>query len=149
MKQEGWLNMENRVDRAVECFNNGFDCSQAILSVFGEGLIDKETALKISCGLAVGVARTNRTCGAVSGAYLVIGLMHGRCRVEDAESKERTFEMIREFDRRFAERNGSLNCFELLGVDLCTGDKELAKRQVKRICPGLVRDAAEILEGML
>ena len=142
--------MKSRADGVMECFNSGMDCSQAILSVYGKNIIDTETAMKISCGFAVGVARTGRTCGSVTGAYMVIGLMHGRSRAEDKGSKERTFRLIREFDRLFEERNGSVNCTELLGIDLgkdCTSED--AKQKVKKICPKLVRDAAEILDILL
>jgi len=143
--------MKSGINDVMNCFNEGFDCSQAILSVYGKDLgLDEETAMKISCGLAVGVARTGRTCGAAIGAYMVIGLMHGRCRVDDKEAKERTFELIQEFDQRFAERNGSLNCTELLGIDLGKDRSSgSAKQQVKKICPKLVKDAAEILESLL
>ena len=143
--------MKSKVEEAAECFSDGFDCSQAILSVYGKDLgLDRETALKISCGLAVGVARTGRTCGAVSGAYLVIGLMYGRSRAEDRAAKERTFDLIREFDRQFTAKNGSVNCTELLRIDLGKdGKSEFAKQQVKKICPSLVRDAAMILEDLI
>jgi hypothetical protein len=49
----------------------------------------------------------------------------------------------------FVEKHGATYCRELLGVDLRHGDKDLAGRQVKAICPGLVRDAALILEAVL
>jgi len=134
----------------MECFNGGFDCSQAMLSTYCEDLgLDKETALKISCGLAVGMARLGSTCGAVTGAYLVISLKYGKYLPDDNESKEKTFALIQEFDRQFTEKNGSVNCRELVGVDLRYGDKVFAKKQVQAVCPGLVKDAAEILENIL
>ena len=140
----------NKVDEAVECFNNGFSCSQAILSTYCEDLgLDKKTALKISCGLAAGMARLGSTCGAVTGAYLVIGLKHGKCRPDDDAAKEKTYALIQEFDRIFTTKHGSTNCRELLGVDLRHGDKALAGERVGAICPGLVKDAAETLETIL
>ncbi len=124
--------MESKVNDVVHCFNSGFDCSQAMLSTYGEELgLEKETALKISCGLAAGMARLGSTCGAVTGAYLVIGLKHGKYLLEDSEAKEKTFALIQEFDRLFTEKHGSTNCRELLGVDLRNGDKTLAR---KRVC---------------
>ena len=142
--------MKSRVNEVMDCFNSGFDCSQAILSTYCEDFgLDKETALKISCGLAVGMARLGHTCGAVSGAYLAISLKYGKCLLEDNAAKEKTFELIQEFDRRFIAKHGSTNCRDLVGVDFLTGDKEFAKQQVKKICPTLVKDAAEILEAIL
>lgn len=142
--------MESKVNNVVHCFNSGFDCSQAMLSTYGEELgLEKETALKISCGLAAGMARLGSTCGAVTGAYLVIGLKHGKYLLEDSEAKEKTFALIQEFDRLFTEKHGSTNCRELLGVDLRNGDKTLARKRVRELCPCLVKDAAEILESVL
>ena len=151
-RSHGWRNFEmnSKVDHVMECFNGGFDCSQAMLSTYGEDLgLDKKTALKISCGLAVGMARLGSTCGAVTGAYLVIGLKYGKCLPDDNEAKEKTFALIQEFDKRFTAKHGSVNCRELVGVDLRYGDKVFAKKQVQAICPGLVKDAAEILEQIL
>ena len=142
--------MKSRVNETVECFNSGFSCSQALLSTYCEDLgLDKETALKISCGLAAGMARLGHTCGAVTGAYLVISLKYGKYLLDDNVSKEKTFELIQEFDKRFIEKYGTTNCKELLSVDLRDGDKDFASQQVKALCPGFVRDAAEILESIL
>ena len=142
--------MESKIDEVVELFGNGFYCSQAILSTYCEEFgLDKEIALKLSCGMAAGIARLSSTCGAVTGAYMVISLKHGNCTPEDKESTEKTFALIQEFDRRFIEKHSSTNCRELLGVDLRYGDKEIAGQKVRTLCSGFVREAAEILENVL
>jgi len=141
--------MKNKVDEVMECFG-AFDCSQAILSAWCEDYgLDKETALKLSCGFAAGMARLSHTCGAVTGAYLVIGLKHGKCQPDDNQAKEKTFALMQEFDKRFIEKYSSTNCQELLGVDLRYGDMKTAKEQVKKKCAVFVKDAAEILEAIL
>jgi C_GCAxxG_C_C family probable redox protein len=141
--------MKSRVEEVCKKFNDGFSCSQAIFSSYCEDFgIDRDIASKISCGLAAGMARLGSTCGAVTGAYLVIGLIHGNCRPEDKELKEKTFELIQEFDKQFRAKHGSTNCRELLGVDLLLEDKALAGGRVQAICPGLVKSAAEILESI-
>jgi len=142
--------MKSKVNKVLESFNGGFYCSQAMLSTYCEGFeLDKETALKISCGMAAGMARLSSTCGAVTGAYMVISLKHGNFVQGDKESIEKTFALIQEFDKRFVEKHGSTNCRELLGVDLRYGDKDLASQRVKAHCSGFVKDAAEILEAVL
>lgn len=141
--------MKSKVEEVMECFGE-YDCSQAILSAWCEDYgLDKETALKLSCGLAAGMARLGHTCGAVTGAYLVISLKHGKCQPGDGKAKEKTFSLIQEFNERFNEKNGSTNCEELLGVDLRYGDMEVAKERVQTKCSGFVKDAAEILEAIL
>ena len=111
--------------------------------------MDKKTALKVACGLGAGMGRLQETCGAVSGAYLLIGLKYGKCSKEDDPAKEKTYAIVQEFATQFKERNKTTNCREILCIDLMHGDKQVAIERVKTICPKMVQDAAEIIEQML
>ncbi len=144
------MNKQSKVKKAVACFNDGFNCSQAILSTYCEEFVlDKKTALQISCGLGAGMGRLQETCGAVSGAYLLIGLKYGKVHKEDDLAKEKTYAMVREFAKMFEERNRTTNCREILGVNLIGGDSQTALERVKMLCPKIVQDAAEIIEELL
>ena len=138
---------------AVEIFESGFSCSQAVFAAFSEALgLERTMALKISQPFGGGIAGTGSTCGALTGALLVIGLRHGRCRPEDLASKEKTYELVREFIKRFEERHGSTICRELIGVDLSTpeGHQEARRRGLfAERCSLFVSSAAEILETIL
>ena len=137
-------------EKAVECFNSGFNCSQSIFSVYGEQFgINSELALKITSGFGAGMGRLCETCGAVTGAFMVIGLKYGYISPDNKEGKEKIYSLIREFSQRFKERNQSTCCEELLGTHMVTGDKEKAAQRVKEICPKMVRDSAEILDELL
>ena len=143
----------NRVERAVSCFKEGFTCSQALLSTYGPQLgLNHELALKVSGALGGGMARMGETCGAVTGAFMVIGLKHGKTKVEDEQTKKRAYSLVREFVDRFKSRNGSIVCRELLGCDISTPEgRELAKEKnlFATLCPKFVQDAAEIIEQIL
>ena len=144
--------MKSKINEVMEFFNNGqgFNCAQTILSTYCEDFgLDKETALKLACGLGGGMGRLGHVCGAVSGACLVIGLKHGKFLPDDRESKEKTYALVHEFGKRFVERNQTANCHELLQIDLLYGDKQTIKERVREICPRIVKDAAEILESIL
>ena len=98
------------------------------------------------------MARTGETCGAVTGALMVVGLNHAKIRKDDDDSRERAYALAQEFMDAFRERNGSLLCRELLGVDVSTqeGIAEVRKKDLFRtVCPKFVRDSAEILEELL
>lgn len=142
-----------RVQRAVSCFKKGFNCSQAIFSTYGEMFgLDRELALKISCAFGGGVGRMGGTCGAVTGAFMVIGLKYAMTNVEDKPAKERTYAVVKEFARRFELRNGSIVCKELLGYDISTpeGLKVIHENHLfTTLCPKFVQDSAEILEVLL
>ena len=79
----------NKKEEAINLFNNGFNCSQAVLSVFCEDLgLDKKTALRISTGFGAGFQK-GEVCGAVSGAIMTLGLINGHFIEGDTESKNK------------------------------------------------------------
>ena len=83
---------------------------------------------------------------------MVIGLIHGRTRAEDEETREKAYRLVNEFVDQFTARHGSILCRELLGCDVGTEEgRALAKEQnlFDTVCPKLVQDAAEILEQFL
>jgi C_GCAxxG_C_C family probable redox protein len=134
-------------------FEKGFSCSQAVFSPYAEEMgLDGDTALKIAGTFGGGMGRIGQTCGAVTGALMALGLKYGASDAADKETKEQAYARAQEFAQRFKTRNGSLICKDLLGCDIGTPDgHSLAQEQglYKRICPKLVKDAAEIVEEML
>ena len=145
----------NESQRAVELFKEGFNCSQSVFVAFAHKFdIDEDTAKKISAGLGGGIGRLREVCGAVSGAAMVIGSLASATEGADVENKQKNYELVREFAKRFTEENGSIICRELLGLDEQT--KETAKPESrtaeyykKRPCVELVECAARILEKMI
>ena len=140
----------SHIDLVLSRFAEGFNCSQAVCSSYAEGM-DEATALKIASGFGGGMGRMADTCGAVTGAMMVLGLRFGGA-TPDREAKERIYTKIREFADRFKARNGSLACKDLLRYDISTPEGyEIDKERglLTTTCPKFVRDAAEILEEML
>ena len=140
-------------DDAESSFRSGFTCSAAVFSTFSRELgLDDKTAKKVACGFGGGISHTGNICGAVSGAILAIGLKYGKTQEGDDTATEKTRSTVRQFIDEFRERNGSINCTELLELDL-SNPVDLARARDKGLfktkCPALVRDAAEILETIL
>ena len=143
----------DKVERAVSCFKEGFSCSQALLSTYGAQFgLNREMALKVSGAFGGGMGRMAETCGAVIGAFMVIGLKYGKTRVEDEQTEEKAYSFVKEFVDKFKSRNGSIICRELLGCDIST-PKGMAlakeKKLIATLCPKFVQDAAEIIEQIL
>lgn len=114
--------------------------------------LDRELALKVAGAFGGGMARMGEQCGAVTGAFMVIGLKHGKTKTGDDGARERTYELVEEFVTRFKSRHGSICCRELLGYDLNSPEGRKAayeKGLFTTLCPQLVRDATEILEETL
>jgi C_GCAxxG_C_C family probable redox protein len=138
---------------SVNRFQEGFSCSQAVFSPYAEAMgLDRDMALRIAGGFGGGMGRTGQTCGAVTGALMAIGLKYGTVDAADKQTKEKTYARVKEFSQRFTFRNGSTTCKDLLGCDISTSSGHRAAQEqglYKRICPKLVKDAAEIVGEML
>ena len=136
----------SNVEKAVECFSKGFNCAQAIISTYGGDYGLKEAdGLRVAAAFGAGIARSGDVCGALSGALMVIGLKHAK----GVESKEKVIAAAQDFMKAFAGRCGSVNCKELLGIDLSTpeGQKKFKEGRLSRSrCCEFVRASAELLE---
>ena len=143
----------DKSESAVKCFRETFSCAQAVFSAYAPELgLDRETALKVAGAFGGGMARMGETCGAVTGAFMALGLKHGKTKAEDDASKEKTYSLVLEFVDKFKSRNNSISCRELLGFAIGTPEgarlfKE--KKAIETVCSKLVKDAAEIVEELL
>jgi len=89
------------------------------------------------------------TCGAVTGAYMVLGMKAQSEGKTIQEIKTETKVAVKKFNELFLEKHGSLNCKRLLGVDISTPEGSAVaneKNLFNTICPELVGSASEILE---
>ena len=143
----------NKVESAVFSFNNGFNCCQSVLLAYcQEFSLDSQVALKLSTGFGGGMGRMAGVCGAVTGAFMVLGLKYGRVKAEDNESREKTYMLVKEFAGKFKARNDSIICKDILECDISTRQGLRIAREkalFSKVCPKFVQDAAEILEEML
>lgn len=134
---------------AAELFNGGFRCSQAVLEAYAEvNGIDVDLARRISIGLAGG-AGCGGVCGAVAAAFLVNGLRFGFSHPGDSERFQLVIAKNQEFAERFRALHASLDCRDLVGVDVFTeeGFRHFQEKELKKeVCTPVVRDAVRILE---
>jgi len=133
---------------AIENFKT-LNCAQSVLLSHAEELnLDRTTALRIALGFGGGMAMAE-TCGAVTGAYMVLGLKANFKEKTIQEIKAETKVAVKKFNELFIARHGSLTCKRLLGVDISTpkGSAEANEKNLfDTVCVGLVSSAAEILE---
>ncbi len=136
------------VQEAKAYFKQGFNCAQATFLPFAKRLgLDESTALMIATPFGGGMGHAGQTCGAVSGALMVIGLTNGTA-VVDREKKYACYALAKTFQETFREIHGSLTCPGLLGLDISTPeDLEKAHLQAmfSNICPEYVGDAVKIV----
>jgi C_GCAxxG_C_C family probable redox protein len=139
----------NNADKAAAIFKEGVCCSMAVLAAYCEQFgLDKNLAYKVSSGFGGGM-HCDQACGAVTGAFMVIGLKFGRIRADDIEAKMKTIQMTNEFVKKFKARHGSIGCTDLLGCNINALEEAKKKDLCTRLCPGYVMSSAEILDEML
>jgi C_GCAxxG_C_C family probable redox protein len=142
-----------RSEKALEYFSNGFSCAQSVIASFTDILkIEEETALRIASGFGGGMGGMQETCGAVIGAFMVIGFLKGKYKEVDDGSKELTNELIKEFTHKFIYKYKSINCKKLIDFDLSTQegkDKAVDADVFAEKCTAFISHAVELLEEIL
>ncbi len=145
----------SRKERAEAYFRMGYNCSQAVVMSFCEEMgISEEVAAKISICYGGGTGRMRLTCGALNSAFTVVGAMYSTSD-GNAKNKAEMYALIQDMAQRFKERQGSINCGELLtgrGIDVNTHSTPEERTEAyykKRPCISCILDAVEILEEII
>ena len=136
---------------AAELFCNGCNCSQAVLVAFAEDCgMDKVTAMKLSSSFGGGMGRLREVCGAVSGMFMVAGLLEGYVTEDGKEKKDAHYALIQELAKEFTDIHGTYICKDLLGSlgksTSPVSDPRTAEYYKVRPCVKFVITASEILD---
>lgn len=137
--------------KAMALFKEGYNCSQAVLLAFEDKHhLDRKTAAMLSSSFGGGMGRLREVCGAVSGMFMVAGVLYGYDDAKDSICKKEHYERIQQLAGEFSKRNGSIVCRELLGLgagkDNPTPEARTEEYYKKRPCVELVGMAAAIME---
>lgn len=149
--------LEDRIQRAVEFFMSGYGCSQSVVAAFADLYnLDETMAKRIAAGFGGGVGRMRMMCGTVSGLVILAGLDCGQTEGNDREGKAACYKVVQELLETFRQRNGSIICAELLGLNGCpvvkttyVPDERNAEYYKKRPCAQKVESAARIFAEYL
>lgn len=144
----------SKSEEAKNLFCNGCNCAQAVFTAFcNETGIDKETALKLSSSFGGGMGRLREVCGAVSGMFMVAGMLKGYSDVSDTSKKAGHYRLIQEMAKEFQNEFGSIVCRELLNLRSKHDNPQPSERTKEyyksRSCADFVAYAAEIAEKKL
>lgn len=129
--------IEERVAEIKDKHTRGYNCAQIVLCSYAEELgIDEETLFRISEGFGTGMGGMMQTCGAVTAMFMALGLANSSGNLQVCDTKPQTMKKVRELAAEFEQKNGSIVCRELKGID--TG-------KVLRSCDGCIEDGIRIL----
>jgi C_GCAxxG_C_C family probable redox protein len=140
--------------KAMKYFKEGYNCAQSVVAAFCDKLsIDFETAIKLSSSFGGGMGRLREVCGAVSGMFIVVGILYGYDNPVNKKAKTEHYKLILDLAAEFEKQNGSIICRELLGLgkgaDTPVPDDRTKEYYAKRPCVQLVGIAAEIIENSI
>ena len=111
------METKDRIEKAVELFKSGYNCSQSVVGAFADMYgFTEEQAFRMSASFGGGIGRMRQTCGAACGMFLLAGLEKGAVEGKDREGKAANYALVQELATEFKKRNGSLICAELLGL---------------------------------
>jgi len=145
--------MKTKEEKTIAAFRSGLNCAQAVLNNYSDTLsFDNDFALNITSGFGGGMGRLQETCGAVTGAYMVLGIYNGRKYTDNHDKKAVTYSMIQNFSDRFISLNGSTNCRSLLKCDLRTEEGIQFAREnnlFEKVCEKCIADSIKIIDGLI
>ena len=138
-------------EKALAYFREGFNCSQAVMLAFCDVMeMNEQTALKISSSFGGGIGRMREVCGAVSGMFMVAGMLYGYTDADDRDGKYNHDKRIQQLAGKFRELIGSYICRELLKDVSYTTDHISTERTPEfyklRPCERMVCDAARLMD---
>ncbi len=141
--------MSIKKDQAIDSFESGLNCAQSVLKAFSKDLsLNESQAMNMASGFGAGMGRLQETCGAVTGAYMVIGLYNSLAFQLNENRNDVTTAMIQEFETRFKTIHGTTACKELLNCDLNTDEGQSMfqeKNLHKKVCQKCISDAVDLL----
>lgn len=151
------MNVADRRQKAIDNFMNGYNCSQSVVLAFSDLTeLDESTLSKLSSPFGGGMGRLREVCGAITGMFIIAGLIFGYEGAETGEIKAELYARIQKLGGNFEAKRGTLICRELLGLDKqgishdsSAPEARTAEYYAKRPCPGIVGDAAGILAEYL
>ena len=149
--------IEQRAQRAVELFKQGFNCSQSVFAACADlyGITDESLALRLAASFGGGIGRMRMVCGAANGMFMLAGLHNGSATPHDNEGKMKNYAFVQQLAGDFKAKYGSLICAELLGLapkGQCNVSLDLDPKPAdrtpeyyeKRPCPEMIAETVRI-----
>jgi C_GCAxxG_C_C family probable redox protein len=136
-------------ETALRYFNNGYNCSQAVLLTMAKHWkLENELLAKLAFAFGGGMGYGS-VCGAVTGGIMAIGLKWGTSEAsgKSMETGMLNFKLAGAFCKQFRKQNRSVICKDLIGLDLSdpVQFKKAYKENAYERCPSFVKSAVESL----
>ena len=145
--------MELKAEIAINYFKSGYNCAQSVVLSFKDDLcFDENMALEMSVGFGGGMGRLQEKCGAVTGAFMVMGLYSSKLHQDNISRKNHSYAMIQQFDPKFKSIHHTTQCSELLKCDLRSDEGHafaVENKLFENVCEKCITDAIGIVEELV
>jgi len=144
------MDTKRKEEIALKAFRNNFNCAQAVVMAY-TGDRDNHL-LSGASAFGGGMGRLQKTCGAVTGSFMVLGATLGGSEAGTPESKARIATVIQEFHARFLNQFGSSDCIDLLGFNINTTEGKEKVSELKlseKVCEKCVAGSIAIIDDMV
>lgn len=143
----------NHTTEAERLFLEGYNCAQAVFAAFRDMTgMELDAALRLASPFGGGMGKLRQTCGAVTGAFMVIGVLWGYDTTGIPE-KTALYTRVQQIAQQFEEQYRTINCTELLkGLKIDTlpvPEARTPEYYAKRPCLRFVHTAAALLDQMI
>ena len=112
------INIDERVIKAKNLLNNGFNCAQTIYITYSDILnIDEKLIARGTACFGGGIINLKGTCSAVTSMSSIVSMMHDASNPKDILQKTRVYETVNDVIEIFKLKHGSINCKELTEIE--------------------------------
>lgn len=145
--------MNKHEQLACNYFTDGYNCAQAVFAAFADEMgMSASDALRMSSAFGGGMGRLREVCGAVSGMFMVLGVLYGYDDAKDDAAKKELYARVQNLAKEFKDEYGTIICRELLGVDGAQKPDPTPRNPEfykKRPCLAFVASAARALSEFI
>lgn len=134
-------------EKAEQLFLEGYNCAQAVFLAFSDlTKLPETTAVKLASSFGGGMGRMREVCGALSGAFMVLGILYGYDSPLAKAEKADHYARIQQVAGWFREKYGTIVCRELLKdpTTLPAPEDRTPEYYRGRPCLRVVREAADL-----
>ena len=142
----------NHSEKAFELFKSGYNCAQAVAVAFCDltGLTETQTA-RIASSFGGGMGRMREVCGAVSGMFMVLGLLYGYDDPKADTEKKQLYTDVQALAEEFKKDAGSIICRDILKNPPADPNPSprTAEYYALRPCERMVYNAARLMDAFI
>ncbi len=141
--------MPPRYQQTLEYFSEGFNCAQAVVASYTDySGLSRQDSLRVAAGFGGGIAGMQKTCGAITGAIIVLGSS-----LYNPDNPGVSTDIIKQYGqtltRLLEKKFGTSSCLGIINKEkeMLSRNNNVQKRG--QTCLEVLKDTCTILDEML